>query len=215
MNITKLNGKAQNKETQSSLSPGDALELLKEGNRRFVASQKLDRDLLQEVSDTSLGQYPFAAVLSCIDSRVPAEIVFDQGIGDIFSARVAGNCINEDILGSLEYSCKVAGSKAIVVMGHSKCGAVSAACDDVRLGNITALLSKIRPAVESIGDETGKIATSGDAEFVQKVSDRNVNNAIKEILQRSEILREMHENEEITIIGAMYHVDSGKVSFFD
>lgn len=215
MNITKLNGKAQNKETQTSLSPDDALELLKEGNKRFVSDQPLGRDLLQEVVDTSLGQYPFAAVLSCIDSRVPAEIVFDQGIGDIFSARVAGNCINDDILGSLEYSCKVAGSKAIVIMGHSKCGAVSAACDDVRLGNITTLLSKIRPAVLSIADETGKSAGSGDAEFVQKVSDRNVANSIEEIRERSEILREMHDNEEIAIVGAMYHVDTGRVTFFE
>ncbi|MFN1836088.1 carbonic anhydrase family protein [Balneola sp. MJW-20] len=214
MNISELNSKAQNAETQSSLSPADALQLLKEGNSRFVADKKLNRDLLGQVVSTTGGQYPFAAVLSCIDSRVPAEIVFDQGIGDIFSARVAGNIVNEDILGSLEYSCKVAGSKAIVVMGHSRCGAVSAACDDVKLGNITALLSNIRPAVESVASESNIEASSSDAEFVQNVSDRNVQNTIDAIRDKSDILREMHDNGEIDIVGAMYHVDSGKVTFF-
>ena len=140
----------QTKETQEVLSPKDALNLLVDGNKRFVQNLKAQRDLLSQVKQTSTGQFPFAVILGCIDSRTPMELIFDQGIGDIFSVRVAGNIINEDVLGSMEYSCKVAGSKVLVVMGHTKCGAVTAACKGVKLGNITPLLAKIQPAVDVI-----------------------------------------------------------------
>lgn len=206
------NSQTITKAIQQEITPDQAVEMLKEGNRRFVSKQMLTRNLNQQVTDTTGGQNPFAAVLSCIDSRVPAEIVFDQGIGDIFSARVAGNIVNEDVLGSLEYSCKVAGSKAIVVLGHSQCGAVKSACDDVKLGNITALLSKIRPAVESVNDVPGA-QDSSNPEFVQRVVDTNVEMTIAQMRKDSPILNEMEENGEITIVGAVYHVEDGTVSF--
>ena len=201
--------KAQTKESQDKLTAAAAIQILKDGNDRFVASNKAERNLLEQVGDTSGGQYPFAAVLSCIDSRVPAEIVFDQGIGDIFSARVAGNIINEDILGSIEYACKVAGSKAIVVLGHSKCGAVTAACKGVELGNITALLSKIQPAVNEIKPTVDEFTP----EAIETVSEANVKHSIENIRKESPILAEMESNGEIEIVGAIYHVESGKVSW--
>ena len=196
----------QTKETQTQLSSQDAYQILVDGNKRFVENKKASRDLPEQVQQTSSGQYPFAAVLSCIDSRVPAEIVFDQGIGDIFSARVAGNIINEDILGSIEYACKVAGSKIVVVMGHTKCGAVTAACQHVELGNITALLSKIKPAVEAI-------QPTAEQSSIEEVSVKNVQNSIDAIKEKSPILREMEENNEIQIVGAIYAVETGKVEF--
>jgi carbonic anhydrase len=206
------NSKTITKDIQNSITPEMAIELLKDGNIRFTGNQMLNRDLGSQVKETTGGQSPFAAVLSCIDSRVPAEIVFDQGIGDIFSARVAGNIVNEDVLGSLEYSCKVAGSKAIIVLGHSQCGAVKSACDDVKLGNITALLSKIRPAVEAVSKEMGAGDSSNSA-FVQKVVDTNVDLTIAQMRNDSPILREMEDNGEISIVGAVYHVEDGSVSF--
>ena len=142
--------KAHTKETQSKMTPETSLEELKNGNKRFVDRQKLNRDLMQQVSETSNGQYPFATVLSCIDSRVSSELIFDQGIGDIFSVRIAGNFVNEDILGSMEFACKLAGTKLIVVLGHTACGAVKGACDHARLGNLTALINKIEPAVDAV-----------------------------------------------------------------
>lgn len=196
----------QTKQTQDKLSSKEAYQILVEGNKRFVENKKVSRDLPEQVQTTSAGQYPFAAVLSCIDSRVPAEIVFDQGIGDIFSARVAGNIVNEDILGSIEYACKVAGSKIVVVMGHTKCGAVTAACQHVELGNITALLSKITPAVEAI-------KPTETQESIEEVSVKNVQNSIEAIKEKSDILREMEANNEIQIVGAIYAVESGKVEF--
>jgi len=199
--------KAQTKITQDSLSPKDAFNMLVDGNKRFTENLKADRDLLSQVSETSAGQYPFAVVLSCIDSRVPAELVFDQGIGDIFSARVAGNIINEDVLGSMEYSCKVAGSKLVVVMGHSKCGAVTAACKHVELGNITALLDKIQPAVKAIDEQMS------DAK-VEKVAAMNVQLSIERIRKESSILAELEAEGKINIVGAMYNVGSGKVEFY-
>ncbi|OIQ37110.1 MAG: carbonic anhydrase [Bacteroidetes bacterium MedPE-SWsnd-G1] len=201
--------KAQTKESQDKLNGAAAIQILKDGNERFVSSTKAERNLLEQVGDTSGGQFPFAAVLSCIDSRVPAEIVFDQGIGDIFSARVAGNIINEDILGSIEYACKVAGSKAIVVLGHSKCGAVTAACKGVELGNITALLSKIQPAVNEIKPTVDEFTP----EAIETVSETNVKHSIENIRKESPILAEMESNGEIEIVGAIYHVESGKVSW--
>ena len=201
----------QTKESQTAMTPEKALQMLKDGNARFVSKNMGDRDLLKQVDATSTGQYPFAAVLSCIDSRVPAEIVFDQGIGDIFSARVAGNFINEDILGSLEFACKAAGSKLIVILGHSSCGAVKGACDDVKLGNLTGLLGKIKPAVNAV-DENGD-RSSANADFVQRVSDKNVELAIEDLKAKSPVLAEMLDAGEISLVGAMYDVKTGKVSF--
>lgn len=200
--------KTLTKEIQDSINPSKALELLKAGNERFVENNKFERDLNAQVSQTSGGQYPFGVVLSCIDSRVPAELIFDQGIGDIFSVRVAGNVVNEDVLGSMEYSCKVAGSKIIVVMGHTKCGAVTSACKHVELGNITALLDKIQPAVAEI--ETGGEMNQED---IEKVAILNVQKSIERIRNESPILTEMENNNEISIVGAIYSVERGKVDF--
>ncbi len=208
--------KAQTQETQNAYTPQSAVAALKEGNNRFVATKQVNRDLLGQVSDTSGGQYPFAVVLSCIDSRVPAEIVFDQGIGDIFSARVAGNIVNEDMLGSIEYGCKVAGSKAVVVLGHTACGAVKGACDDVKLGNITPLLAKIKPAVKAVKtpeDQTER--TSANKKFVNDVVYTNVRMTMDEMRANSQVLTEMEDGNEIVIVGAVYDVASGKVDFLD
>ena len=196
------------KELQENMSPHAAIDRLKEGNKRFVDRKKAKRDLLLQVDQTSAGQFPFAALLSCIDSRVPAELVFDQGIGDVFNVRVAGNIVNRDVLGSLEYSCKVAGSKVIVVLGHTKCGAVTAACNRVELGNITHLLSKIQPAVKSVmkGDP--------DPKTIEEVALKNIELSIERIRDESPILAEMEENGNIMIIGAVYDVSSGVVCFF-
>jgi len=201
----------QTKEIQDSQSPQDALDILKEGNHRFQKNVHARRNLLEQVTQTSGGQYPFAVVLSCIDSRVPVELVFDQGIGDIFSARVAGNIVNEDILGSIEYGCKVAGSKVVVVLGHSKCGAVTSACKRVELGNITPLLSKITPAV----DQVIGTAQEFSAASVEEVSALNVRLSVDQIRKESAILADMESKGEIKIIGAMYHVESGNVEFYE
>ncbi|MFC2110723.1 carbonic anhydrase family protein [Bacteroidota bacterium] len=198
--------KTQTKETQQNLTPQIAHNILVEGNKRFVQNLKTQRDLKQQVLDTSNGQFPFAVVLSCIDSRVPAELVFDQGIGDIFSVRVAGNIINEDVLGSIEYGCKVAGSKIVVVLGHTKCGAVTAACQHVELGNITALLEKIQPAVK-------KVNKAVTPESIEETAIVNVELSIERIRKESSILAEMEKNGEIEIVGASYNVTSGEVEF--
>lgn len=205
--------RTQTKETQAALTPRKALEILKEGNARFVQNLKANRNLLQQVNDTSGGQYPFAIILSCIDSRVPAELIFDQGLGDIFSVRIAGNFVNEDILGSMEFACKVAGSKLIVVLGHSSCGAVKGACDDVQLGNLTTLLKKLKPAVEAIEEKGDR--SSANADFVQKVADKNVDIAIENIREKSPVLLEMLDNDAIGIVGGMYDVESGQVEFHE
>ena len=194
------------KEIQDSISPNRAVEMLKEGNQRFLDKKELDRDLHLQVSQTSSGQFPYAVVLSCIDSRVPVELVLDQGVGDIFSARVAGNIINEDILGSIEYACGVAGSKAILVLGHSKCGAVTAACKGVELGNITALLSKVKPAIANIKQRDGEVE-------VEEVTKANVHQSIKEIREKSSILADLETEGKIKIVGAVYHVEDGRVSY--
>ncbi|MDA0772392.1 MAG: carbonic anhydrase family protein [Cyanobacteria bacterium] len=201
------------KETQTAITPSIALELLKEGNKRFVNNLKVNRNLLQQANDTSDGQYPFAVILSCIDSRTSAELIFDQGLGDVFSVRIAGNIINEDILGSMEFGCKVAGSKIIVVLGHTKCGAVKGACDHIEMGNLTALLTKIRPAVD---DEktTTENRNSGNAEFVENVATINVKRTVKSIMQRSPILKEMIENGQIGIVGGSHNISTGQVIFY-
>ncbi|HEV7347681.1 carbonic anhydrase family protein [Telluribacter sp.] len=201
-------------EMQKSITPASALNLLKEGNERFVNNRKADRDLLQQADETSNGQYPFAVILSCIDSRTSAELIFDQGIGDIFSVRIAGNIINEDILGSMEFGCKVAGSKIIVVLGHTKCGAVKGACDQVEMGNLTALLTKIRPAVEE-EQTTRENRNSKNGEFVEKVSQINVKRTVEAIQQRSPVLKEMIEKGEISIVGGMHDISTGIVTFFE
>ena len=204
--------RTQTKELQSQLTPAKALEILKEGNKRFVNNLKANRNLLQQVNDTAEGQFPFAAILSCIDSRTSAELIFDQGLGDVFSIRIAGNFVNEDILGSMEFACKAAGSKLVVVLGHNHCGAVKGACDDVKLGNLTALLAKIRPAVEATKESGDR--TSANPDFVQAVAEFNVQKAMDDVRSRSPILKEMEDAGDITIVGGMYDVETGEVKFY-
>jgi len=208
--------KAHTKETQAVMTPAKAIEALKEGNNRFQNNLKADRDLLEQVNDTSTGQYPFATVLSCIDSRVSSELIFDQGIGDIFSARVAGNFVNEDILGSMEFACKLAGTKVILVLGHTACGAVKGACDDAKLGNLTAMLAKIKPAVNAVAQpQDQSIRNSGNIEFVNNVAEKNVHLTINRILDESPVLAEMAQNGEIQIVGGMYDIHTGGVTFYE
>ena len=203
----------QTPESQSATTPSQAIEMLKQGNVRFTSGSITSRDYQSQVSQTAGGQYPLAAVVSCIDSRIPTEIVFDQGIGDIFNARIAGNFVNEDILGSLEFACKVAGAKAIVVMGHTSCGAIKGACDKAELGNLTQLLEKITPAVDAVETPEGADRSSANAAFVDAVAAKNVEFTLAKIRENSSVLNEMLEANEIEIIGAMYDVASGKVSF--
>lgn len=198
------------KDFLDSLTPQLALEVLKEGNKRFVNNLKINRNLLQQVNDTANGQHPFAAVLSCMDSRTSVELIFDQGLGEIFSIRVAGNVVNDDILGSLEYACKVVGSKLIVVLGHTKCGAIKGACDHVEMGHLTGLLQKINPAIQKTYDEK---ADFSKMEFSEKVAHANVHNSMEEIINRSPIISEMFEKGDVGIVGAMYSVDNGRVHF--
>ena len=209
--INYKNMRTQTKEIQENLTPEAAHSILVNGNKRFVENVKAQRNLQSQVLETSTGQYPFAVILSCIDSRVPTELVFDQGIGDIFSVRVAGNVINTDVLGSMEYACKVAGSKIVVVMGHTKCGAVTSACQRVELGNITSLLSKIMPSVDKIHPAKTNLTPVE----IEEVSIANVNHSIDEIRVQSPLLAEMEKNGEIEIVGANYSVDTGVVTFFD
>ena len=205
---------AQTKETQDKMTPDKSLNELKLGNQRFVNKNQLNRDLLQQVKETSTGQYPFATILSCIDSRVSSELIFDQGIGDIFSVRIAGNFVNEDILGSMEFACKLAGTKLIVVLGHTACGAVKGACDHARLGNLTALINKIEPAVDAVIEPQDKsLRNSSNIEFVNRVAEKNVQMTISEIRSASPVLNEMEKNGEIKIIGGIYDIASGLVSF--
>lgn len=213
INTTSLNEITQTSASQASITTSIAKELLVEGNKRFLSKAFLNRDLNQQVSETSSGQFPFASILSCIDSRIPTEVIFDQGIGDVFNARIAGNFINEDILGSLEFACKLAGSKIIVVMGHTSCGAVKGACDGAKLGNLTQMLDKIQPAIDATDTAAGEERNSSNLEFVNRVAVANVKHAIAQIKSDSPVLNEMSENGEIEIIGAMYDVKSGKVNF--
>ena len=205
--------KAHNRETQAQMTPRKALEFLQEGNKRFVNNLKVHRDLLEQANATIDGQWPFATILSCIDSRTSSELIFDQGLGDVFSVRIAGNIVNTDILGSMEFACKVAGSKLIVVLGHSKCGAIKGACDHIEMGNLTELLSKIQPAVYQ-EKTTTEDRTSKNATFVENVAKINVKRSVKSIIERSYILEQMLENGEIGIIGAMHNIETGKVKFY-
>ena len=206
--------KTHTKETQELLTPRMAMNILREGNERFIRNLKQQRNLLEQVNDTRDGQWPFATVLSCIDSRTSAELIFDQGLGDIFSVRIAGNIVNTDILGSMEFACKVAGSKLIVVLGHTKCGAIKGACDHVEMGNLTELLSKIQPAVYQ-ENVTKKDRTSANYTFVENVAEINVKRSVKNIIERSFILEQMVENGQIGVIGAMYNIETGVVDFYD
>ena len=205
---------AQTKASQDAISPAKALELLKEGNQRFTAKQQVERDLNLQVEQTSTGQFPFATVLSCIDSRVPAELVFDQGIGDIFSVRIAGNFVNSDILGSMEFASKLAGTKLILVLGHTACGAVKGACDHAELGNLTGMLDKIAPAVEAVTEPAAAAdRTSANNDFVNAVGAKNVTLTIERIREESPVLAEMEQAGEIQIVGGMYDIATGQVNF--
>lgn len=206
--------KAHSKETQSNLTPRKALQILKAGNERFVQNLKVQRDLLEQVNDTREGQWPFAIILSCIDSRTSSELIFDQGLGDIFSVRIAGNIVNTDILGSMEFACKLAGSKLIVVLGHTKCGAVKGACDHVEMGNLTELLAKLQPAVYQ-ENETKTERNSKNKTFVENVSTINVKRNVKNIIERSFILEQMVESGDIGVVGAMYNIETGEVEFYE
>ncbi len=204
--------KAHTSETQATVTPQKALQFLREGNARFVNNLKINRNLLEQVNDTKDGQFPFAVILSCIDSRTSAELIFDQGLGDIFSVRIAGNVLNDDILGSMEFACKVAGSKLVVVLGHSKCGAIKGACAGVKMGKLTGLLDKIQISVDEVREEMPNVEEN-DPEFVENVAHHNVLHTMDMILERSDILREMYENEEIGLVGAYYDVETGEVEF--
>jgi carbonic anhydrase len=201
-------------EQQAKITPDLAIQLLKDGNKRFVENTKINRNLMEQVNQTSEGQYPFATILSCIDSRVSAELIFDQGIGDIFSIRIAGNIVNKDILGSMEFASKVAGTKAIVVLGHTNCGAVKGACDGVELGNLTHLLDKITPAMDLIDDpKEQSLRNSKNIDFVDAVANANVDRTVEMIRKNSPILAEMEQDGAIKIISGMYDIQTGVVSF--
>ncbi|MEO8208952.1 MAG: carbonic anhydrase family protein [bacterium] len=204
----------QTKQTQKLLTPDLALEILREGNSRFVNNIKAHRNLLEQINETSTDQFPFAAILSCIDSRTSAELIFDQGLGDVFSIRIAGNILNDDILGSMEFACKIAGSRLIVVLGHTNCGAITGACDNIKLGHLTSLIEKIKPSIES-ETATQVERNSKNLEFIKNVTINNVNMSVEGIRQRSEILGRMEIENKIKIVGGIYDVETGKVSFLN
>jgi carbonic anhydrase len=205
--------RTQSKETQSHLTPDLAIQILKDGNDRFVKNLKANRNLLQQVNETSSGQYPFATILSCIDSRTSAELIFDQGLGDIFSIRIAGNILNDDILGSMEFGTKVVGTKLIVVLGHSKCGAIVGACNHVEMGHLTTLLNKVQPAIYA-EKKTSENRTGSNAEFVHNVTELNVHLTIDRIRRESPIIAELENTGQIKIVGGHYDVETGVVSFY-
>lgn len=205
--------KTLTKEMQDKITPALALDLLKKGNERFISNLKINRNLLQQANETSDGQHPCAVILSCIDSRTSAELIFDQGLGDVFSVRIAGTIINDDILGSMEFGCKVAGSKVIVVLGHTQCGAIKGACDHVEMGNLTALLEKIQPAIADEKTETENRTSSNQA-FVDKVTSLNVEKTVHAIMERSPILKSMIEAGECGIIGGNHDISTGEVTFY-
>lgn len=204
---------SKDKDRLQSVTGDEALQLLKEGNKRFLDHQFLHRDFEAERQETSGGQFPFAVILSCIDSRLPTEIIFDQGIGDIFNIRIAGNVVNEDVLGSLEFSCKLAGAKLILVLGHTSCGAVKGACDQVELGKLTGLLEKIEPAVKAVKTPPAVLRDSSNIDFVNEVARKNVSLTMENILNQSSILKEMIESNDVKMTGAMYNIETGMVDF--
>jgi carbonic anhydrase len=208
--------KAQTKEMQAVMTPKLSLQYLKDGNLRFQENLRVNRNLIEQVKDTSKGQFPFATILSCIDSRVSSELIFDQGLGDIFSIRIAGNFVNSDILGSMEFACKLAKTKLIIVLGHTACGAIKGACDDAKLGNLTNMLTKIKPAVNAVLEpQDTNQRNSSNIQFVNNVSKKNVQLTIDKIVKESPVLEEMQNNGEIKVIGAMYDINTGKVLFYD
>ncbi len=206
--------RTHSKETQNSLTPKTALKILKEGNQRFVNNLKANRNLLQQVNETSTGQFPFATILSCIDSRTSAELIFDQGLGDVFSIRIAGNILNEDILGSMEFATKIVGTKVIMVLGHTKCGAIVGACNHVEMGNLTTLLNKVQPAIFNEKTITEK-RDGSNVQFVNRVTELNVHLTIERIRRESPIIAELEQNEQILIVGGLYDIETGVVSLYE
>lgn len=206
---------AHTADTQAKMSPASSLQELMDGNKRFLDQTPAERNVIEQVGQTATGQYPFACVLSCIDSRIPTEIIFDQGVGDLFNARVAGNFINDDILGSMEFACKLAGARVIMILGHTSCGGVKGACDDAKLGLLTQMLAKIKPAVAATKTKDGEDRSSKNKDFVNRVAEENVRMNVAGVTERSSVLREMAEAGEITVVGAMYDVASGKVTMVD
>ncbi|MDH5598835.1 MAG: carbonic anhydrase family protein [Cyclobacteriaceae bacterium] len=204
--------KTQNKESQSAITPDEVISMLREGNERFVNKGSLERDHIEQVTITSKGQFPFAIIHGCIDSRVPVEHIFDLGLGDVFTSRIAGNIINEDILGSMEFACAAAGAKAIIIVGHTKCGAIRGACDHVKLGNLTGLLKKIEPVIDSLKDKYEDLSSANDA-FFNDVIKENVYHSVNLIRQKSSILSTLEQENKIKIVGALYNVDNGSVTF--
>jgi len=213
--LDELNTKTQTKTTQKRVSTETALQMLKNGNKRFVAGKPLNRDLAQQMKDTSeKGQFPFATILSCIDSRVSSEIIFDQGIGDIFSIRIAGNFINTDILGSMEFATKLAGTKIVVVLGHTACGAVKGSIGDAQIGNLGAMVAKIRPAVNAIKTpKDPKQRVPENAKFVNSVVKKNVQLSVQRILNESTVMAKLVADNKINVVGAVHDLASGKVTF--
>lgn len=203
----------QNEASQNATTPEMAIQLLKDGNNRFLTKTSVERDYQIQIKETSTGQFPFAVVLSCVDSRIPTEIIFDQGIGDFFSARIAGNFVNNDILGSMEFACKLSGAKLIVVLGHTACGAVKGACDNAELGNLTGLLNKLKPAIAQVETDPDTDRSSKNSKFVDDVALKNVEITIEDIKNKSDVLNEMLQNNEIDIVGAMYNIETGGVNF--
>jgi len=205
---------SQDKESQDIITPEIALQFLKDGNSSFIHKTSAERDYHYQVLETAGGQFPFAVILSCIDSRIPTEIIFDNGIGNLFNARIAGNFVNEDILGSMEFACKIGGAKLILVLGHTSCGAMIGACDNVELGHLTGLLEKIKPAIEATPDTGGGDRSSANKSFVNAVALKNVELTIEQIKQKSPVLKEMLDNGDIGMAGAMYKVETGEVEFY-
>ena len=205
--------KTQSQETQKNLTPELAYTILKDGNKRFVNNLKANRNLLEQVNETSAGQFPFATILSCMDSRTSAELIFDQGLGDIFSIRVAGNVLNDDVLGSMEFGTKVVGTKIILVLGHTKCGAVAGACDHVEMGKLTQLLNKIKPAIEK-EVETGSNRSGSNDQFVERVTITNIKMVMEQIRSESPIIAELEDQGQLKIVGGLYDVKSGEVTFY-
>lgn len=205
--------KTLKKEDQLNITPDEAVDLLKRGNERFIQNLRFNRNLLQQVNETAEAQYPFATILSCIDSRTPAELIFDQGLGDIFSIRIAGNIVNDDIIGSLEFACKLAGSKLIVVLGHTNCGAIKGACDEAQLGYLTQLLDKIKPAI-NLEKSFKENRNGSNLAYVNEVAKINIKNSIQNILNKSSVIKELKDQGTIKIIGGLYDVASGEVLFF-
>ena len=204
---------ARTREEQTAITPEEALQTLKQGHERFRSGDRRETDFLNKAKLTSAGQFPIAAIVSCLDSRIPVEIVFDQSIGDVFVARIAGNFVNDDILGSLEFATKLAGAKLIVVLGHSACGAVMGACDNAQLGLLTKTLANIRPAVEAVQGHDPR--NSSNPEFVQAVAEENVRHTLREVRNRSQVLRELLDQGQIGLVGAMYDISTGAVTFME